>query len=203
MQLLLCSWVFINKLWPMLLAPCFCYWDESFQLPAVLVFSLGEGYGVQEFRESKRETSAGVWSNAPAQLSAGSLQRLRSALRHGDRKEPAALAPRASWRADRIQIRRMLMLAIFLPEYVFQKDNTVELGRRNGQVVIAFFIGCGVLRNCIQNQARKLLGWDYLNAVLALKYAGGHLLCHWNVTLPVNLENSVGAIGIASTSWGA
>lgn len=47
LQLLFWSWLFINKL--LLLAPCFCYWKESFQLPTVLVFSLGRWYGLQEF----------------------------------------------------------------------------------------------------------------------------------------------------------
>lgn len=46
-------------------------------------------------------------------------------------------------KGDMIQIKKMIMLAIFLqcsielPEYILQKDNTIELWRRNRQAVIA------------------------------------------------------------------
>lgn len=39
-----------------------------------------------------------------------------------------------------------------------------------------FFTRRGILSDWIQNQARKLQGWDYLNIVLAPNHPGGHLL---------------------------
>lgn len=69
MQVLFFSWIFINKLLLMLLAPCFCCWDESSQLPTALAFLLQKDMVYKSSISIKEKHLLGVWSNQLAELS--------------------------------------------------------------------------------------------------------------------------------------